>query len=101
MERSRWIPVQLSNNYLVVNIPEYKLHVYENDSIVFDINVVVGKDQHKTVIFNGDMKYIVFSPYWNIPASILKNETLPAIKRNPHTSISFSPSHLSAMCPEG
>jgi L,D-transpeptidase YcbB len=84
MERSRWIPLQLSNNYLVVNIPEYKLHVYENDSLVFDINVVVGKDQHKTVIFNGDMKYIVFSPYWNIPASILKNETLPAIKRNPN-----------------
>jgi len=84
MERSRWIPIQLTNNYLVVNIPEYKLHVYENDTIAFDMNVVVGKDQHKTVIFNGDMKYIVFSPYWNIPSSILKNETLPAIKRNPN-----------------
>ena len=84
MERSRWIPVQLNKNYLVVNIPEYKLHVYENDSLAFSMNVVVGKDQHKTVIFNGEMKYIVFSPYWNIPASILKNETLPAIKRNPN-----------------
>ena len=84
MERSRWIPVQLNNNYLVVNIPEYKLHVYENDSLAFSMNVVVGKDQHKTVIFNGEMKYVVFSPYWNIPASILKKETLPAIKRNPN-----------------
>ncbi len=84
MERSRWIPVQLNKNYLVVNIPEYKLHVYENDSMTFSMNVVVGKGQHKTVIFNGEMKYVVFSPYWNIPASILKNETLPAIKRNPN-----------------
>ena len=83
MERSRWVPVQLNKDYLVVNIPEYKLHVYEHDSLAFSMNVVVGKDQHKTVIFNGDMKYVVFSPYWNIPASILKNETLPAIKKNP------------------
>lgn len=82
MERSRWVPVQLNNDYLVVNIPEYKLHVYVHDSLAFSMNVVVGKDQHQTVIFNGDMKYIVFSPYWNIPASILKNETLPGIKKN-------------------
>ncbi len=83
MERCRWVPVQLKSNYLLVNIPEYKLHVYENDSLVFKMNVVVGKDQNKTVVFNGDIKYIVFSPYWNIPTSILKKETLPAIKKNP------------------
>jgi L,D-transpeptidase YcbB len=84
MERSRWVPENQQPDYLLINIPEYKMHVYENDSLAWDMNVVVGKDQHRTVIFNGDMKYIVFSPYWNIPASILKNETLPAIKRNPN-----------------
>ena len=47
------------------------------------MNVVVGKSQHKTAVFNGDVKYVVFSPYWNIPASIMKNETLPGIRRNP------------------
>lgn len=84
MERSRWVPVQLKSDFLLVNIPEYKLHVFQNDSVAFSMNVVVGKDQHKTVIFNGEMKYVVFSPYWNIPASILKNETLPGIKKNPN-----------------
>ncbi|MEO6233205.1 MAG: L,D-transpeptidase family protein [Ferruginibacter sp.] len=84
MERSRWVPVRLSSNYIVVNIPEFKLHVYEHDSLAWNMNVVVGKDQHKTVIFNGEMKYIVFSPYWNIPSSIVKNETLPALRRNPN-----------------
>jgi len=82
MERCRWVPVQLKSNYLLVNIPEYKLHVYNQDTIAFSMNVVVGKDQNKTVVFNGEMKYVVFSPYWNIPASILKKETLPAIRRN-------------------
>lgn len=84
MERCRWVPVQLKSDYLLVNIPEYKLHVYEQDSLVFKMNVVVGKDQNKTVVFNGDMKYVVFSPYWNIPTSIIKKETLPAIKKNPN-----------------
>ena len=84
MERCRWVPVTIQKNYLFVNIPAYKLYVFENDSMVFNMNVVVGKSQHKTAIFNGDVKYVVFSPYWNIPASIMKNETLPAIRRNPN-----------------
>jgi murein L,D-transpeptidase YcbB/YkuD len=72
----------MKENHLIVNIPEFKLHAIENDSLIWSMNVVVGKSQHKTVIFNGDIKYVVFSPYWNIPASIMKNETLPAIRKN-------------------
>lgn len=82
MERNRWVPEQLSTDYLLINIPDFKLFVFEKGVPVWNMNVVVGKDQNKTVIFNGDMKYIVFSPYWNIPGSIMKNEVLPAIKRN-------------------
>jgi murein L,D-transpeptidase YcbB/YkuD len=84
MERSRWVPKEVINNYLVVNIPEFKLHAIENDSLLWSMNVVVGENQHKTVIFNGQIKYVVFCPYWNIPASIMRNETLPALRRNPN-----------------
>jgi L,D-transpeptidase YcbB len=84
MERSRWVPEAVEKDYLLINIPAYKLYAFENDHIAFDMNVVVGKSQHKTVIFNGDLKYIVMSPYWNVPYSILKNEVLPGIKRNPN-----------------
>lgn len=83
MERTRWVPAIVKDDYLLINIPAYKLYVLENDSVLFNMNVVVGKSQHKTVIFNGDLKYVVFSPYWNVPSSILKNEILPAIRRNP------------------
>jgi L,D-transpeptidase YcbB len=84
MERCRWVDADPRGNYLVVNIPQFKLMVYENDQVVWDCNVVVGEEVHKTVIFQGDMKTIVFSPYWNIPPGILRKETLPAIKRNPN-----------------
>lgn len=84
MERSRWMPVRLNNDYLAVNIPEFKLHVYHDDSLLWSCNVVVGKAVHKTVIFHGDIKYVVFSPYWNVPPSIVRNEIVPGIRRDPN-----------------
>ena len=84
MERCRWVPVMLSNDYLIVNIPAFRLYAFQNDSLIFSMKVVVGKSVHKTVIFNGDLKYIVFSPYWTVPPGILKAEVLPAIKKDPN-----------------
>lgn len=82
MERCRWLPLSLQEDYLAVNIPEFKLHVYHTDSLLWSSNVVVGKTLHETVTFAGDLKYVVFSPYWNVPASIVKNEIVPAMNRN-------------------
>jgi murein L,D-transpeptidase YcbB/YkuD len=82
MERCRWLPVSLNTDYLAVNIPEFKLHVYHADSLLWSCNVVVGQKVHQTVIFYGEMQYVVFSPYWNLPESIIRNEVLPAIRRN-------------------
>ena len=83
MERARWVPVSMEGSYLVVNIPAFKLYVYDHDSIVWDMNIVAGQPMHETVIFNGDLKYVVFSPYWNVPQSIYKNEILPGIQKDP------------------
>ncbi len=82
MERCRWVPYELKTDHLVVNIPAFKLYAFEKDSVVWEMNVVVGKALNKTVIFNGNLKYVVFSPYWNVPNSILQKEILPAIRRN-------------------
>ncbi len=82
MERSRWVPIRVTSDYLIVNIPEFRLHVYQEDSLVWSCNVVVGKNVHKTVVFHGDVKYVVFSPYWNVPPSIVRNEIVPGMQRN-------------------
>lgn len=82
MERIRWVPATPATDYLLVNIPEFRLHVYESGNLLFDMNVVVGSEAHNTVIFSGTLNQVVFSPYWNVPPSILKNEILPGISRN-------------------
>jgi murein L,D-transpeptidase YcbB/YkuD len=84
MERCRWLPVELGNAHLLINIPEYRVHLFEHDSLKWDMKIVVGKNKNRTAIFSGEIKYVVFSPYWNVPESILKKEILPAIKRNPN-----------------
>lgn len=82
LERLRWIPVEFENNYLLVNIPEFKLHVFENKKLIWTTNVVVGKEAKQTSIFKGALSQIVLNPYWNIPNSIVREEILPKLKQN-------------------
>ena len=83
MGRMRWMPEASSGQLIVVNIPEFVLHVYEGKQKAFDMNVVVGKEGHNTMMFSGDLNQIVFSPYWNVPPSIVKKEILPKLASNP------------------
>ncbi len=82
MERLRWLPAQPNTDFLLVNIPEYRLHIYEKGTYKWSMDVVVGTAANNTVIFQGSLKHIVFSPYWNVPSSILQNEILPALRHN-------------------
>jgi L,D-transpeptidase YcbB len=84
LERLRWIPVEIENDYLLVNIPEYKLHVFENKKLLWQTNVVVGKAAKQTSIFKGSISRIILNPYWNVPNSIINHEILPKLKRNPN-----------------
>lgn len=82
LERAKWMPVELAPTYAWVNIPEFKLNVYENNKKALGMNVVVGSQANNTVIFTDIMEYVVFAPYWGVPSSIVKKEILPAMRRN-------------------
>jgi murein L,D-transpeptidase YcbB/YkuD len=85
LERMRWVPkVPDQGDMILVNIPEFTLHYYESGKKVWDCNVVVGKPMTKTVIFSGNIKNVVFSPYWYVPPSIISKEVVPGMRRNPN-----------------
>jgi L,D-transpeptidase YcbB len=84
MERLRWIPEKMESNYLLINIPEFRLHIFENEKQVWQTNVVVGKTVTKTSIFKGNLSQIILNPYWGVPMSIVRKEILPKLKRNSH-----------------
>ena len=83
MGRMRWMQTNPKGQLIVVNIPEFMLHVYDGNKKEMEMVVVVGKEGHNTMMFNGDLNQVVFSPYWNVPPSIVKNEILPALASNP------------------
>lgn len=82
LERMRWLPAEPSGNLILVNIPAFKLYVQDGSKQLFDMDVVVGKEGHSTVMFSGNLNQVVFSPYWNIPPSIVRNEIVPGMERN-------------------
>lgn len=84
MERCRWIPPDLdrAKEYIVVNIPSFKLNLFRNGKSELESPVIVGDNVTKTVIFSGIMNQIIFSPYWNVPESIMESEVRPGILRN-------------------
>lgn len=62
------------SRYILVNIPEFKMHYYENNTPVLTMKIVVGKAKMRTPVFNRKMKYIVKNPRWNVPPSIYYKE---------------------------
>ena len=86
LERWRWMPDSYQKAPIVVNIPEFRLRAYDKDfNIGVTMNVVVGKayDHHHTPVFSDTMEYVIFRPYWEVPHSITKAETIPHIVRDP------------------
>jgi L,D-transpeptidase YcbB len=84
MERWRWYPRDLGGAaHVVVNIPEYQLRVFKDGSLVWTTRVVVGKPNLATPLLHASMKYITVNPTWNVPPSIIQNEYLPALQRDP------------------
>jgi murein L,D-transpeptidase YcbB/YkuD len=83
LERWRWMPDDLGTRYLIVNIPSFHMEAHEGNQTVLDMKVVVGTPDHKTPIFSDTMTTTVFSPYWNVPESIVEGETAPAAARDP------------------
>lgn len=84
MGRMQWMINEPEGQLIVVNIPEFILHVKEGTKKVFDMNVVVGKEGHNTMMFTGNLNQVVFSPYWNVPPSIVKNELMPLMAKDPN-----------------
>ena len=81
LDRYRWLPAEMTERYVLVNIPDYRLYAYDDGKPEFEQRVIVG-DQYTnaTPVFADSMTYLVFRPEWNVPPSILVREILPRLK---------------------
>ncbi|MEX2511752.1 MAG: L,D-transpeptidase family protein [Cyclobacteriaceae bacterium] len=83
MERLRWIPDTTLNEFILVNIANYSLDYIKNRDTLLHSKVIVGKTYRKTPVFDAQLSYLVFNPTWTVPPTILKNDIIPEVKKNP------------------
>jgi murein L,D-transpeptidase YcbB/YkuD len=86
LERWRWIPHSFPQPPVVVNLPEYRVRAMNPDgTVAFYKNVIIGKAYgHKSPVFEKEIQYVVFRPYWNVTPSIQRNEIVPHIQKDPN-----------------
>jgi len=83
LQRWRWMPRDLGDRYVFVNVPAYQMQVVEGTTPALAMRVIVGDPMHQTPLFSDDMTTVVFSPNWNVPESIIRKEMLPRLVTDP------------------
>ena len=83
LERLRWMPLEVPERYILINIANYELDVFENQDTVLSMRAIVGRHYRKTPVFNSMMTYLVLSPTWTIPPTIFRNDVLPELRKGP------------------
>jgi murein L,D-transpeptidase YcbB/YkuD len=84
IDRIKWLPRESYERYVIVNIPEFMLHYFENGENKQTLPVIVGDPKHPTPIFSQKISYIVLNPYWKVPEGIVQREIVPAMVKNPN-----------------
>jgi murein L,D-transpeptidase YcbB/YkuD len=83
MERWRWMPDELGDRYLLVNMAGFELHAVERGEVVMDMRVIIGRPYRSTPAFASEMNHLVFNPYWNVPHKLAILDLLPKQQANP------------------
>jgi murein L,D-transpeptidase YcbB/YkuD len=83
MERWRWLPRDLGERHLLINIANFEMQVFEAGDHVMDMRAIVGRSYRRTPVFSDMITYLVINPYWNVPNSIAVKDKLPILKENP------------------
>jgi L,D-transpeptidase YcbB len=85
LERWRWLPHSFPQPPVIVNLPDFRLRAMNSDgTVAFYKNVIVGKAYgHKSPVFEKEIEYVIFRPYWEVPPSIQRAEIVPHIEKDP------------------
>ena len=83
LERWRWLPQDLGSPNIQVNIANFELDLYEDDTSALDMRVIVGRTYRRTPVFSDNMTYLVLCPHWNVPNNIAVQDVLLDVKKDP------------------
>ncbi len=83
LERWRWVPRDLGERHIRVNVAGFELSAFEDGREVLTMPVVVGTREWETPLFAEEIRWLEINPYWHVPASIARREILPKAAEDP------------------
>lgn len=86
MERERWMHIDRTTKHVWVNLPDFRAKIIDHGKTIFETRVVIGKNvpDQRSPEFSDQMEHMVINPSWGVPRSIIVNEYLPLLQRNPN-----------------
>jgi murein L,D-transpeptidase YcbB/YkuD len=82
LERWKWYPKNMGNEFVIINIPEYRLTLIKNKDTLRVHKVIVGRAKRKTPVLSSKLTQAIFNPTWTVPPTILREDVIPAISKN-------------------
>jgi murein L,D-transpeptidase YcbB/YkuD len=83
IDRLKWLKRGDEPYHIFVNIPSYTMYMFDKGEVIQSMRIIAGRKGHETPIFYGRVRTIVLNPYWRIPASIIRHETIPKLQKDP------------------
>jgi murein L,D-transpeptidase YcbB/YkuD len=84
LDRMKWLYERNTKRQIMINIPAFTLFFEEDGELLQQMKVITGKRKNPTPIFSNTVKTIVLNPHWNVPKSIIQNEMIPKLLKNPN-----------------
>ena len=84
LDRARWVLHAIGGKFVLVDIAGFQAFFFQEDGIIWQSRVQVGRPYRRTPVFRSDIKYLVLNPTWTVPPGILRRDILPAVKKNPN-----------------
>ena len=82
LERWKWFPTEMGEEYIIVNIPDYKLILVKDNDTLRTHKVIVGRDKRPTPVLSSKLSNVILNPTWTVPPTILKEDMIPAISKS-------------------
>lgn len=83
MERWRWMPRNLGSDFILVNAAKFEAQLWRARQYQGSWRIIVGKTRTPTPIFSATVTGVILNPWWEIPASIVRESVGSLVRRNP------------------
>lgn len=87
LERLRWLPADLGERHILVDVADFRLEARAAGRTVRVHRVIVGREQRQSPSFSAPMTHVILNPWWEVPRRLAVRDKLPQFQRDPGAAV--------------